>query len=648
MTTKYSFTTLCTAALLLVCTAESSQADIRRMGGTFGVIAAATRGSAVAHDARNEVYLVVSAHGLVRGRFVSADGGLIGDPFQIQGSGNFSHFPRVAYSPDANNGAGAFLVSWHESDRPDGFTSVHTRLVAYPGALGAETVLGGPSWWEAGAPVTYATGSREFFVAWRAAGYGIMGARVNNAGQPLATINVTPAVAYQDDPSVAYNSATDEYLVAYRGADFTAMIGAQRVKAGTGQLLGQPLVLHRTGGTYITDTAYNSATNQFLVAWYSVPAGLITGRLISAGGDLVGEIQTLSSRFKAYDALSLTYNRLSATFLLASHDHQSYENGGVQMNAGGQPENSGTVFTDSNCLGASHGCIGNFYPRLGPSTTRPEWLLTTARSFAQTLAQRLQADAGDGGASDPGPTDPPPPGTNPYMNLDSPANNAAVAGHVRIAGWAIDLGAPTGDGVSTVHIWAWPTNGSSPTFMGTATSVSRPDVGAAFGNARFATGGFALTGPLPAGQYHIAAYAMSTVTGTFNNSKLATVTVTAPQSIPRMAVDMPSNNSMGSRNIRVAGWALDLGSSSGTGVNAVHVWAYPANGSAPIFVGSATMNLTRTDVGAAFGASRYSAAGFNLEKQNALPPGVYNLVVFARSTVANDFNNVVVIRITVL
>jgi hypothetical protein len=51
-------------------------------------------------------------------------------------------------------------------------------------------------------------------------------------------------------------------------------------------------------------------------------------------------------------------------------------------------------------------------------------------------------------------------------------------------------------------------------------------------------------------------------------------------------------------------------------------------------------------VGAAFGASRYNASGFNL--QGTLPPGYYTLVAFARSSIAGTFNNVFVISIRVV
>ena len=177
----------------------------------------------------------------------------------------------------------------------------------------------------------------------------------------------------------------------------------------------------------------------------------------------------------------------------------------------------------------------------------------------------------------------------------------------------------------------------------------RPDVGGAFAASRFSSSGFSITAAaLPPGVHDIGVYARSTITGTFNNSQVRRVTVTAPQSIPRMAIDLPSPSQDVSQSyLRVAGWALDVGSSSGTGVDAIHVWAYPISGDTPLFVGVASLGGERPDVATAFGAARYISGGFNLEVKDKLPRGEYNLVIFAHSTVTGTFNNAALVRITV-
>jgi hypothetical protein len=80
--------------------------------------------------------------------------------------------------------------------------------------------------------------------------------------------------------------------------------------------------------------------------------------------------------------------------------------------------------------------------------------------------------------------------------------------------------------VTAVHVYAIPTNGASSIFVGVASyGYARSDVGGAYGS-RFTNSGFNITaGNVPAGVYDLVAYAYSSATGTFNNWRVARVTV---------------------------------------------------------------------------------------------------------------------------
>ena len=93
----------------------------------------------------------------------------------------------------------------------------------------------------------------------------------------------------------------------------------------------------------------------------------------------------------------------------------------------------------------------------------------------------------------------------------------------------------------------------------------------------------------------------------------------------------------------VAGWAVDAGGTTGPGVDAVHVWAYPSTGATAVFVGQATYGGARPDV-AAFLGSSFANCGYGLTA--SLPAGDYTLVVFARSVATKQFSSQTV-RITV-
>jgi hypothetical protein len=86
----------------------------------------------------------------------------------------------------------------------------------------------------------------------------------------------------------------------------------------------------------------------------------------------------------------------------------------------------------------------------------------------------------------------------------------------------------------------------------------------------------------------------------------------------------------------VAGWAIDLGAPTGTGMNVVHVYAI-ANGGAGAwtFLGAATYGGARPDVGAYYG-SQFTNSSYGL-LASGLAPGAYQINVYAHSTVAGQW-----------
>ena len=80
------------------------------------------------------------------------------------------------------------------------------------------------------------------------------------------------------------------------------------------------------------------------------------------------------------------------------------------------------------------------------------------------------------------------------------------------------------------------------------------------------------------------------------------------------------------------------------GVDAIHIWAFPVAGGAPLFVGVGAP-AARPDVAAIVGP-QFANAGFLLTGAT-LPAGTYDLVVYARSSVTQSFNNARLVRITV-
>lgn len=93
----------------------------------------------------------------------------------------------------------------------------------------------------------------------------------------------------------------------------------------------------------------------------------------------------------------------------------------------------------------------------------------------------------------------------------------------------------------------------------------------------------------------------------------------------------------------IAGWAVDLDDRTGTGIDALHARAYPAAGGDPIFVGPTAYGGARADVAAIYG-TRFTNSGYGIGVDR-LPPGEYDLAVFAWSMMRDGFVPAKVVRV---
>src|SRR5207244_12214036 len=95
----------------------------------------------------------------------------------------------------------------------------------------------------------------------------------------------------------------------------------------------------------------------------------------------------------------------------------------------------------------------------------------------------------------------------------------------------------------------------------------------------------------------------------------------------------------------LTGWAIDLAATASNGIDLVHVYASPASGAPPIFLGAAPVDGARGDVGALFGAA-HTASGYGLFVRG-LAPGGYTIVVFAHSATTGGFPLAQTRRVTI-
>src|SRR5262249_11474794 len=136
-------------------------------------------------------------------------------------------------------------------------------------------------------------------------------------------------------------------------------------------------------------------------------------------------------------------------------------------------------------------------------------------------------------------------------------------------------------------------------------------------------------------------YAHSAVSGTFSDARAVNVVVDVD---PRLVIDAPGASTTVAPRFTIAGWAVDASAASGSGIDLVQAWAYPAAGG-PVFLGPATLGAARPDIAAIFGAA-FGAAGYAIAA-SGLAPGAYSVVVYAHSAVAHTFDAAAAVSIVV-
>ncbi|HEY7500965.1 MAG TPA: BACON domain-containing carbohydrate-binding protein [Vicinamibacterales bacterium] len=114
----------------------------------------------------------------------------------------------------------------------------------------------------------------------------------------------------------------------------------------------------------------------------------------------------------------------------------------------------------------------------------------------------------------------------PQVVIDAPRAQQDVAQPFMLGGWAADLEAGEGTGVSGLHVWAYPLGGGPPVFLGAASyGGARADVGALHGE-RFRDSGYGLiVHGLTPGNYDLAVFAWSTEESDFVPAKVVRVTI---------------------------------------------------------------------------------------------------------------------------
>ena len=185
-----------------------------------------------------------------------------------------------------------YLVAYEKS------TDIYGQFVDENGnAVGTEFVISNAANGQYNPSVAYNSSTNQYLVVWQdyisGISYDICGQLVNANGT-LSGGNFVISYATNDqyNPSVAYNSSTNQYLVVWHdyrsGTNFD--IYGQRVNANGNLLGGDFAICNETHSQYNPSVAYNSSANQYLVVWHDYRDGTppdIYGQLVDTNGNLV-------------------------------------------------------------------------------------------------------------------------------------------------------------------------------------------------------------------------------------------------------------------------------------------------------------------------------------------------------------------------
>ncbi len=236
--------------------------------------------------------------------------------------------------------------------------------------------------------VAYSPVAGEFLVAWTefdgtAGGPDVHGQRIKPNASKVGTEMTLAATTYwEGNTSLTYNSDQDEYLVGYyceagNGAD---SLCAQRVKPGTGALIGTRKLIYATFVDIYPEIAYNSVTNQYLViAWGATNPWMLHGWL--ADSNLVPLNSTAKSLAAqgGGDDVGLAYNPNSNTYMAVFQSQKNAEVWGVEIGPTGAAGAQAQLTSSGTTLSTQ--------PAVAAGATQSRFLTAASNAFTRVMAQ---------------------------------------------------------------------------------------------------------------------------------------------------------------------------------------------------------------------------------------------------------------------
>lgn len=275
------------------------------------------RAPALAHNPATSKYLLVwEDHNNqdIYGQLVNANGSLSGSQFPIAVAAEYQWNPDLALNPSANQ----FLVVWQDDRLVPYVQDIYGQLVNADGSLsGANFVISAQTTEQVHPAVAYNTATNQYLVVWHDdTTRDIYAYRVNADGSLSGTdFAISTSSAEQRYPDLAYAASADRFLIVWEhNADIYG-----RLVNGDSSFAGPEFQIGSSSGVLSEPVvAFDTSNRQFLVVWRdSVGWDDLYARQVDTNGNMPGS--QFDFVYATGDDVSpaIAFNSTSPQFLVA-------------------------------------------------------------------------------------------------------------------------------------------------------------------------------------------------------------------------------------------------------------------------------------------------------------------------------------------
>ncbi len=246
-----------------------------------------------------------------------------GGNFYITVVNDWQRSPKPAYNPVTNR----YLVVWQEESY-DGKGDIYGRMINANGSFSlSQFPIAVAAEYQWNPDLAYNSATNQFLVVWQGdrsvPGDEDIYGQLVNADRTLSGVNFPISNPSTDQllPSIAYNTANNQYLVVWqddRNPASDADIYGQVVN-GNGSLNGANFAISTAGVDQdYPDIAYASSANRFLVVWEQ--SNDIYGRLVNDNKTFAGPEFRIASSSGSLSDPAVSYDPHSDQFMVVWSD----------------------------------------------------------------------------------------------------------------------------------------------------------------------------------------------------------------------------------------------------------------------------------------------------------------------------------------